>query len=138
MKNNTGDQLLILNRLYKEMDTLYHLYAKKCGLSDTALWLLYSLYENQDLRTQRDICSEWHYPPQTINSSLKSLENQDIVNLGTRSKAIKKNKYIALTDKGHSLIQETIRPLMDAEEAAFQKLENDERESCHNSHFKIP
>ena len=128
MKNNTGDQLLILNRLYKEMDTLYHLYAKKCGLSDTALWLLYCLYENQDLRTQRDICSEWHYPPQTINSSLKSLENQDIVNLEP-IEGNKKNKYIALTDKGHSLIQETIRPLMDAEEAAFQKLENDEREA---------
>lgn len=128
MNNNISKQLLMINHIYKEMDTLYHLYAKKCGLSDTALWLLYSLYENEDLRTQKDICSEWHYPPQTINSSLKSLERQGIVNLEP-IEGNRKNKLIVLTDKGTWLINETIVPLIEAEEATFRKLNNDEREA---------
>ena len=79
MENMIIDQLAVFNQLYKEMDEIYHLYAKKQGISDTALWLLYSLYEKDATYTQRELCSAWHYPPQTINSALKNLEKQEFI-----------------------------------------------------------
>ena len=60
MENMIIDQLAVFNQLYKEMDEIYHLYAKKQGISDTALWLLYSLYEKDATYTQRELCSAWN------------------------------------------------------------------------------
>lgn len=78
-KTNVTEALAVFNQLYKEVDEIYHQYAKNHGISDTALWLLYSLYENSGTYTQRDVCADWHYPPQTINSALKSLEKQGVI-----------------------------------------------------------
>ncbi len=38
-------QLAAFNQIYKEMDEIYHSYARRHGISDAALWLLYSLCE---------------------------------------------------------------------------------------------
>ena len=81
MQTHITDQLAAFNRLYKEMDEIYHIYAKKQGVSDAALWLMYSLYERDAGYTQRELCSAWHYPPQTVNSSLKNLEKQGLIAL---------------------------------------------------------
>lgn len=77
----TFGELAVFNQIYKEMDETYHLYAKQHGLSDANLWLLYSLYESEAL-TQKEICSVWHYSPQTINSALKNLEKQGLPGTG--------------------------------------------------------
>ena len=74
MGKDSWDPLATFNQLYKEMDEIYHQYARGHGISDTALWLLYSLYLSDVPYTQREICSEWHYPPQTLNSALKTLD----------------------------------------------------------------
>ena len=91
MEDRIGEQLAAFDRLYKEMDEGYHLYAKGRGLSDTALWLLYSLYERGAAQSQRELCSAWHYPPQTVNSAIKALEERGLVELapipGTRKEA---------------------------------------------------
>lgn len=42
---NTFNHLKKYNMICKEMDIVYHTYAKKCGLSDIAYWLLYSMVE---------------------------------------------------------------------------------------------
>ena len=81
MAKNTTDPLAVFNQLYKKMDEIYHLYAKRTGISDTALWLLYSLYEEGTAYTQRELCSIWQLPPQTVNSALKALERQEIIAL---------------------------------------------------------
>ena len=57
MENLITGQLAIFNQLYKQMDETYHQYAKKLGISDTTLWLLYSLYESDVSYTQRELCS---------------------------------------------------------------------------------
>lgn len=43
---NTFSHLETFNRLYKEMDTVHHNYAKRCGLSDMTYWILYSMAES--------------------------------------------------------------------------------------------
>lgn len=120
--------LATFNQLYKEMDEIYHQYAKQHSLSDTALWLLYSLYESGAAPTQSALCSAWHYPPQTLNSTLKGLERQGMIAL----KAVpgnRKNKYIKPTEKGREALQQMIAPLVCAERETFQALAPQERET---------
>lgn len=128
MENMTNDPLALFNQLYKKMDEIYHQYAKRRGISDTALWLLYSLYEDGAGYTQRELCSAWHYPPQTINSALKSLVNQGYIRLKP-VEGNQKNKRIALTETGKELMREVIFPLIQAEKRTFQRLEKSERDA---------
>ena len=108
------------------MNVLYHDYAKSVGLSDAAFWLLYSLYEHGQPCTQKDLCAAWFYAPQTINSALKSLEEQGIISLELTPKN-RKNKQILFTEAGKALIEEKIVPLVQAEERSFERLEEQER-----------
>ena len=128
MEHMTSDPLALFNQLYKEMDEIYHQYAKRRGISDTALWLLYSLYEDGAGYTQRELCSAWHYPPQTINSALKSLVNQGYIRLKP-VEGNQKNKRIVLTEAGNEMMQEIISPLIRAEKRTFQRLEKSERDA---------
>ena len=128
MEHMTNDPLALFNQLYKEMDEIYHQYAKRRGISDTALWLLYSLYEDGAGYTQRELCSAWHYPPQTINSALKSLVNQGYIRLKP-VEGNQKNKRIVLTEAGNEMMQEIISPLIRAEKRTFQRLEKSERDA---------
>ena len=126
MKDPIAAQLAAFNQLYKEMDEIYHVYAKEQGISDTVFWILYSLYENNSSYIQKELCSEWHYPPQTVNSALKSLEKQGIISLETVP-GNKKNKLVSLTEHGLTLTQRVIARLTDAERNAILSMTADER-----------
>ena len=126
MKELINGPLAEYNQLYKEMDEIYHLYAKKHGVSDTALWLMYSLYLNDAENTQSEICSAWHYPPQTINSALKRMEKQGLILLDAVP-GNQKNKLIKLSEKGREIIEKAIAPLVEAEQKAFQGLKTKEK-----------
>ena len=126
MQTHITDQLAAFNRLYKEMDEIYHIYAKKQGVSDAALWLMYSLYERDAGYTQRELCSAWHYPPQTVNSSLKNLEKQGLIAL-TAIPGNKKNKLVVLTEKGKEMTQRIISALVLAEQKSLQGLKRSEQ-----------
>ena len=63
-----------LTQMYKWEDDLYHRYSVFCGLSDPALWVLYSLYEDEEKTyTQNDFVSMWFYPKQTVNYTVSGL-----------------------------------------------------------------
>ena len=126
MKDPIAAQLAAYNQLYKEMDEIYHVYAKEQGISDTVFWILYSLYENNYSYIQKELCSEWLYPPQTVNSALKSLEKQGIISLEAVP-GNKKNKLVSLTEHGLTLTQRVIARLTDAERNAILSMTADER-----------
>lgn len=124
-----GSNELILssfNRAHRKMDGLYHDYARRVGLSDTAMWLLYSLCEQEYPCTQRDLCETWFYAPQTINTALKSLAEKGFVSLELAPRS-RKNKQIYLTEAGKALVEEKIIPLIQAEERSFERLGAEER-----------
>lgn len=124
--NDIFSQLIEFNQLYKELDRLYHNYAKDCGLSDSILWILYSIYESKGIYTQKNLCELWSYNKQTVNSALKNLEANGFITL----EAIpdnRKNKQIILTDSGNELIEQFIKPLMEAEQNSFRKMDDNER-----------
>ena len=128
MEKHLTDPLAVFNQVYKEMDEIYHLYAKQHGVSDTALWLMYSLYQSETAYTQREFCSDWHYPPQTINSALKNFEKQGIIELQSIPDN-QKNKLIVLTQKGKDWAENIISPLILAERRSFQGMKKEEREA---------
>lgn len=127
MKRNTQAHLKTFNQIYKEMDVVYHNYAKSCGLSDMAYWILYSLSENDGFFTQRDFCKEWSFAPQTVNSALKDLEKKNIIFLEPVP-GNKKNKWIRLTENGKEFMEHIIFPLVRTECESFEALSQEECE----------
>ena len=74
MHMGQGPGIREFNRLYKELDDLYHNLALRQGLSDSASIILYALYLLGDGCLQRDICDLSYISKQTINSSIRRLE----------------------------------------------------------------
>lgn len=115
-----------INQLYLEMDELYHDYAKRHGLSDSMLWLLYSLQLHREQPTQRRLCDEWHTSPQTMNYALKTLEGKGYVSLEPLPGG-RHDKVIVITRQGQALIDDVIEPLMRGERHAFHSLNETEQ-----------
>lgn len=109
-------------QINKEIDDLYHKVATYYGLSDSAFWILYSLYENRDGLTQKDICSNWSYSKQTVNSAIKKLLEKKYINMEFD---IPNNygKKIYLTPLGVDIAEKTIKNVMVAEDQSFSKIE---------------
>lgn len=124
---NTLNRLKLYNQICKEMDIVYHNYAKNCGLSDMAYWILYSIAESDEYFTQRDFCNDWFFAPQTVNSALKDLERRDIIFLDTVA-GNKKNKLIKPTENGKKFIERFIMPLIKTECESFETLSREECE----------
>lgn len=128
MEEELQNLLRLFNQSYKEQDILYHDYARHAGLPDSVFWILYCLAEQDRPCTQRELCSAWSFPPQTVNSSLKAMEARGVIVLecvpGNR-----KNKRIRLTEAGEELTRRVISPLMQAERDSFAALEPQELEA---------
>lgn len=122
----TNDLHITYNRTSKELEQLYHAYARHAGVSDAALWLLYVIRLGGNNLTQAAICADWHYPPQTINSALKRLEAQGLVALAPATGS-RRDKAVRLTAEGEKTVEHVIDPLIDAERAALADLAPKER-----------
>ncbi len=125
--NNIKETHVILNRLCKENDELYHSYAAAIGLSDSALWILYAICDSDEVFTQNSLCGLWCYSKQTVNSTVKQLEKNGLLTLehicGTRT-----HKALRLTDRGMDFCRKYIVPLIGAEEKAIAFMTDEERE----------
>lgn len=119
--------LAAFNRVHKRMNVLYHNYARDAGISDAAFWLMYSLYEKGGPCTQTELCEAWFFTPQTINSALKSLDEQGLITLEFVPNS-RKNKQFFFTESGEQFVKEKIMPLVQAEERSFLRLNEQERE----------
>ena len=124
--DSINEQMVEFNQIYKIIDDTYHNYAKSCDLSDTAFWILYSVWENKEAYTQKELCETWSYSRQTVNSALKNLEGEGIIQL-LHELDNKKNKQIILTKRGKALAEKIIVPLMKAEKNSFANLSEEER-----------
>lgn len=124
---NTLNHLKTFNKICKEMDIVYHSYAKNSGLSDMAYWILYSIAESDEYFTQRDFCNDWFFAPQTVNSALKDLEKKHIIFLEAVPEN-KKNKLIKPTEYGKKFIEQVIIPLIHTECESFGTLSKEECE----------
>lgn len=110
-----------LDLLYSEIDKLYHTYARGCGLSDCAYWMLYDLERAGGTLPLSQLSTSWSYSKQTINSAFKVLQERGLVELSF-IEGSRKSKRASLTAEGRAFSAERIVPAIEAERRAFDAL----------------
>ena len=114
-ENHTEDSLFVYNSIMKENDNIYRDLARKLGLSECGLWILYALRAEYVAPVPSEICAVLHQPKQTIHSALKKLETDGCIEL-TQGK-----------DAGLRLCRDTVDRVIAAERAALAALSEEER-----------
>ena len=108
----------LVNRFNEAITEVYHEFARKKGLSDSAFNVLYALYE-KDGQRQLELCKTSLMPKQTLASTLNRLSAQDIVRIENESRRVSR---VFLTEKGKRQVEEVVAPLIQAEIAAASTL----------------
>lgn len=116
MSNALSEQIHRINYLTAEMDALYHQVSLKIGITDSAMRVLYTLYDNGDWCMLSDIYKQTGISKQTVNSALRKLEAEHIIYLETFKG---KSKKVLLTDKGRNYVMHTAGRLYQAECDAY-------------------
>ena len=98
-----------LDVLYRESDKIYYEFARGCGLSETAYWILYAVEVSGGTVTQSEIADAFSYSRQTVNSALKSLEAKGLVELSFAAGG-RRAKLVSLTSGGRAFCDERIVP----------------------------
>ena len=111
--------------LYRSSNELYHHIAMKMGLSGSAFDILYALDGLGDGCLQKDVCAASGMTKQTVNTSVHKLERVGAVELRVERG---RGTHLHLTETGRKLVEACIRPVVDAEEAAFAALSPEECE----------
>lgn len=122
--DNSNELLKEFNRVDKEFNDLYHDVALKMGISDSAFSIFYTLYTLGDGCLQKDICYEVFASKQTVNSSIRKLEQEGYLYL---KQGRGRDKHIFLTDTGKQFIEKHIIPVVQKEIDAFTTLHQEEQ-----------
>lgn len=113
-----------LNKAYNELNGLYHDISLKLGLSDSESMVMYMLYDEIEPLTQSDIVKATGLSKQTLNSTIRKLEKEEIIVL---RKVNEKSKKILMTHKGKILIEQKMKPLVEMEERVLASWTEKER-----------
>ena len=117
MEIDYGALIYRTNCLASDLDAIYHQAAQKLGVSDSVMFVLYLVYENNGKCLLKAIQKETNISKQTLNSSIRKLESNRIIYLeqiGGRA------KMVCFTEKGTDYANHTIARLFHAECAAFE------------------
>lgn len=115
-----------LGMLLYGIDGIYDEYGRKCKIaSPNVLWILYALNDDEK-HSQKDICDGWSIPRTTINTIIKDLEQQQMVEmipiLGKR-----REKYVKLTEKGKEYADYVLAKLYEKERMIFEKINDPDK-----------
>lgn len=105
MNNDIETKTKRYNHILSEIDSVYHEIALKQGFSDSIMMVLYTLADNNGSCLISELVKQAGISKQTINSALRKLEDEDIIYLES---AGGKSKRILLTEKGQSVVHETV------------------------------
>lgn len=119
-----NDLIFEYNQILKEYDNNYKNLSRNFNMSESAFWTLYTIRSAGRDLTQSEICDMQYVSKQTVNSSLKNLENKGLITLERTDD--KRKKHILLTEEGLKVASETVDKLLDAESSAFAQFDSDE------------
>lgn len=123
MESNFNEMMYRMNCLAADLDSLYHQAAKKLGVSDSVMIVLYFLYENNGIALLNDIRKTTGISKQTLNSALRKLENERIIFLEQKNG---REKLVYLTSQGKEYAKQTAAKLFNAECHVFEGWTPDE------------
>ncbi len=122
MARKKSEALRTYNELFRKENEVYHQVADKLGLSDSAFEILYAIYDAGPGCTQEDICIFMGIPKQTVNSSVRKMVQEGILRTEQAGKTVR----LYFTDAGEALANRCIVPVQEAEEAAFEQMNEHE------------
>ena len=114
------------NQINDEITSLYHRASTKLGFSDSELIILYLLCSYDGELTQSCIIDLTGMSKQTVNSSVRRMEQAGWVALGERTNH---RRGIRFTKAGEELSREVIQPFMEREEGLFADWTKEEKET---------
>lgn len=127
MKPTINDQIAMYCNLLNEWYMAYAAYAKSMGLSNTALDILTTIYENPNC-TQKDIAESCFLPKQTVNAVVTSFLKDGWVQL-EELPSDRRNKTVNLTAEGLAKAREIMDKVHSCEITAMSQLTEDERDT---------
>lgn len=119
---NNAVSLVDFDRMLNGLDRIYSEFARTCGLSDCAYWMLVVTSTAGGSIAVSRLTSEWFYSKQTINSAIKTLTARGFATLEF-AEGSRKNKVVSLTEEGRRFAKRYAMPAQEAEQRAFDALE---------------
>ena len=105
------------NRIDGQIERAYHEAALKMGLSDSEMWLLYTLETRGPGCTQALLCRETGMSKTTVNSALKKMEREGRVRMEPGEG---RSTRVFLTREGCALTQRTVCRLIGIENGIYE------------------
>ena len=97
-------------------------FCKKINYNPNTLWLLFALDDGK-LKSQKQICEEWHASKTTLNTLVKQCEKQGYIELKPLE-GQKREKYLILTPKGKEYTKRGLGAFYKAEQEALNGMQN--------------
>lgn len=119
---------------WRMLNDLYEEWAGEHGLSSFSLFVLDSLYGKENGCTQKQICTDWMLPKQTVNSILKCFEEKGYIESRTAEED-KRKRLIVLTNEGNAYGEHIIRELRELEERIMERMGKEKREAMNAGAF---
>lgn len=119
---NSAVSLVDFDRMLNGLDRIYSEFARACGLSGCAYWMLVDTSAAGGSVAVSRLTSEWFYSKQTINSAIKTLRARGLATLEF-AEGSRKNKVLRLTEEGVRFAKRYALPVQKAEQQAFEALE---------------
>ena len=127
MRSKTKDYLSEISAQEKRFGALYRQAALHFGLSECAMWVLYSLISSDKPLTQQELGERMMFPKQTINSAVAGLVQKGWLELQPLPDS-RSRKQLLLTPDGEELARNTVKKMRKAEERAVKTLGQEKME----------
>lgn len=109
-----------------EINNIYHVWAKRHGMQETTLFVLYVINNTEPYCTQSQICSKLFLPKQTVSQILSGIEKDGYI-LKEPNTNDRRNKIIRFTERGTSFANSILEELKLAEIEAFNQMSQEQR-----------
>jgi DNA-binding MarR family transcriptional regulator len=100
------------------IDGIYESIARKMGMKDNTMALLYALDDGKP-HSQKEICKKWLIPKTTLNTIVRECNQKEWTFLSGHSG--KKEKEICLTPQGKAYAREALARIYRIEEQAMEQ-----------------
>ena len=110
--------LLEFDGVMNEICHAYQQAGRMLGLPESTFWLLYTLWLHHAPLTQTQLIAATSLPAQTVNSALKKLEQQQLVELRPCTQD-RRSKEVHLTPQGQTVAANTVARVAAQEQQAL-------------------
>lgn len=109
-----------IDSFWGTLSKLYKNWAFEHGMEYYEFSIIYELCQHEKLR-QKDICEAYSYPKQSINRVAIGLKDKGLIDF-IPSEKDKREKEMALTEKGREFAEKNFTGLFEMEKRVFHKI----------------